>query len=374
MAKLNLAIIFGSKAPEHEVSIVTAFQALKWVDQEKYNCHLLYITPQNETFLCPSIEGKDFKHFIEETLKKRERVQFVQGGIQVKKLFAEKRISLDAALLLMHGSYGEGGKIQGMLDFYGIPYTGSDVLGSSVAMDKVVTNSVFKSLGLTVSPYVWFFYSEFAQNEYGLVAMIEKKLKYPLFVKPANAGSSIGISKVHNKEELVKAIKLASQFDRKILVEQARIDAVDINCSVLGGDEVEVSVCEQPISDDEFLTFKEKYLKGGKTKGMAGLSRVIPAPIPGKKSREIQEMAKTIFRAMGCHGVCRIDFMYQKKTGKVFPGEVNTIPGSLAYYLWEASGIKPSALIDKLIALAIQRTKELGNLNYNFKSEILDQK
>ena len=374
MKKLNLAVIFGSKSPEHEVSIVTTFQALKWVDREKYNCFLIYITPQNETFLCPSLGKEDYKHFLEKTLKKKEGVQFVPDGIKVKKLFAEKEISLDAALLLMHGAYGEDGKIQGMLDFCGIPYTGSGVLGSAIAMDKIATKAILKSLGLPITPYDWFLFRKFRDGKADLIPRLEKKLKYPMFVKPANAGSSVGISKVKNKEQLIEAIKFAAQFDRKILVEQGIEEAVDINCSVLGNDEVIVSVCEQPISDDEFLTFKEKYLKGGKNKGMAGLTRIIPAPIPEKKSLEIQEMGKLIFRELGCAGVCRIDFMYQKKTGKIFPNEVNTIPGSLAYYLWEASGVKPSALIDKLVDLAIERAKEINGLNYFFKSQILDQK
>lgn len=372
--KLNLAIIFGAKSPEHEVSIVTAFQAWDWINPKKYNRFLIYIDRNNQAYACSSFPKKDYRCFIKKVLRKKYLVDFVQNGVIIHKGFLKRKVKIDAALLLMHGSYGEDGKIQGMLDFLGIPYTGSGVLGSSLGMDKVVMKDIFVKIGLKVVPYEWFWDNEFKKNPKEIIARIEKNLQYPLFVKPANGGSSVGISKVENKKQLEKAVKLASKFDHKILIERSIERAIDINCAVMGGYQPITSVCEQPISEDEFLSFREKYLKGGKAKGMAGLSRIIPAPISQKATREIQEMSKFIFKELGCWGMARMDFLLQEKTGRIYPNEINTIPGSLAFYLWQASGVKPAQLIDKMVELALEREKEANNLNYTFRSEILVQK
>ena len=374
MNRLNLAVIFGAKSPEHEVSVVTTFQAWEWINPRKYHRFLIYIDYQNQAYLCPRLKTTTYSRFIEKTIKKNQRVEFTRGGILIKKGLLRRMIPLDVALLLMHGRFGEDGRIQGMLDFLGIPYTGSGVLGSALGMDKVAMKDVFVKMGLKVTPFEWFWSKEFRGDSEKIIARIEKKLEYPLFVKPANAGSSVGITCVEKRGELRKAVKKASRFDYKILIEQAVEGAIDINCAVMGGYRPITSVCEQPISEDKFLSFKEKYLKGGKTKGMAGLSRIVPAPIPDKITREIQEITEMIFRELDCWGMARMDFLYQKRTGKVYPNEINTIPGSLAFYLWEASGVKPPRLIDKMVELALKRKKELERLNYIYQSPILNQR
>lgn len=373
MNKLNLAIIFGARSPEHEVSIVTTFQVWEWIKPEKYNRFLIYIDHQNQAYLCPRLGKVDYRSFIKKTIERGQKVEFARGGILVKGAFFKRLIPIDVALLVMHGHFGEDGRIQGMLDFLGIPFTGSGVLGSALGMDKVVMKDVFIKMGLKVTPYEWFWSQEFESNPKKIIAKLERKLNYPLFVKPANAGSSVGITCVKKRNDLSVAIKKASLFDFKILVEQGVKNAVDINCAVMGGCKPIVSVCEQPISDEDFLSFKEKYLKGGKTKGMAGLSRIVPAPIPAKVAREIQETTKMIFRELNCWGMARMDFLYQKRTGRVYPNEINTIPGSLAFYLWQASGIKPRQLIDKMIKLAVDRKKMIETLTYKHQSPILDQ-
>jgi D-alanine-D-alanine ligase len=368
----NLAIIFGAKSTEHEVSIVSTLQALDWIDRKKYKIFLIYIDNKNNSFLCPIPKKQEFKDFIKKVIESKNEIEFTKGGIKTGKIL-KKKIKIDAALLIMHGAYGEDGKIQGMLDFYDIPYTGSGVLGSSVCMDKVVSKRIFESLNLPVVPYLWFWKEEFDKNEKEISKEIEKKFKYPVFVKPANSGSSVGISKVKNKKELRKAIRKASMFDNKILVEQGLKNAVDINCAVMGSHNLKVSVCEQPLSEDEFLSFQEKYLKGGKTKGMAGLSRIVPAPIPKNVSSKIQETAKIAFREIGGFGMSRIDFLYQPKTKKFYINEVNTIPGSLAFYLWKATGIEPQSLIDEMVSIALERKREYSSLSYEFKSKILEK-
>lgn len=375
MSKLNLAVIFGAKSAEHEVSIVTTFQAWEWIDRRKYNPILVYIDQENNGYLCPPLRREDYRGFIKRVLKENRQINFVKGGLEKKGGFLRrKKIKIDVALLIMHGSYGEDGRIQGMLDFYGIPYTGSGVLGSALGMDKVVMKEIFRELGLRVVNYIWFWDFEFKKDKKLILRRIEDNLEYPLFVKPANCGSSVGIRKVKNRKELDEAVVNASRFDHKILVEEGVVGAKDINCSIMGGYEPEVSVCEEVISEEDFLSFEEKYLKGGKTKGMLGLSRIVPAPIPSKLTEEIQKEARIIFRELGCWGIARMDFLYDPKKKIVYPNEINTIPGSLAFYLWKASGVEPEEMINRLISLALDRKKQIDSLDLSFKSKILDQK
>jgi len=370
----NLAIIFGGKSPEHEVSIVTAFQVSNWINRQKYQCYFIYLDRENTPFLCPALFHKDPYNIITKVINKNNLVRFVKGAIEINQGLIKKKIDLDSALLLTHGGTGENGELQGTLDFFNIPYTGSNVLGSALGMDKVLTKDLLIRMGFNTAPYYWFNISDFNNNQSEIINRLESEIKYPAFVKPASSGSSIGISKVTNRKDLIKAINLASSFDNKILVEKSIENAIDINCAVIGENSLLASVCEQPIFEDNFLSFKEKYLKGGKTKGMAGLSRIIPAPIPQKISDEIRENSKIIFKKIVGSGMARIDFLYQKKTGKIYPNEINTIPGSLAYYLWEASGIKPQQLIERLVELAQERKNQKKNLKFSFESKILDQK
>lgn len=373
MNKLNLGLVFGSKSPEHDVSIVTAFQIRKYLDANKYNLYLIYLDQNNQAYLCPNLKIKEQRDLIKKTLKEKRIIHFVKGGFLFKKNLLTRFNPLDTVLLSLHGTYGEDGRIQGLFEFLDIPYTGCNLVASSTGMDKVLTKRLFEKIGLKVAGYSWFYFNNYQNDCLGIIKIIEKKLKYPLFVKPANGGSSVGVSRCQTQTELKKAIETASQYDHKILVEEAVKNAIDINCAVLGDREsMKVSWCEQPMTDNSFLTFEDKYLKGGKNKGMAGLSRMIPAPIPEKKSKEIQNMAKKIFAEFDCSGVVRVDFLYQKKTGKVYPNEINTIPGSLAIYLFEPSGIEPYELIDKIIELAIKKSKTGKNLNYSFTSKLLD--
>lgn len=374
MAAKNLAIIFGGKSPEHDVSIVSFFQIWPHIDSRRYRRFPIYLDFDNQAYLAPFPDQKNFRHFIDKTLERHRQVRFVRGGLEIKRLLGWKKVLLDSALLLLHGSYGEDGRLQGFLDFLDIPYTGSGVLGSALGMDKVAMKDIFIRLGLPVTPYLWFWFDEFRRQPKVILAKIKKELTGPIFVKPANAGSSIGITRVIKKKDLTTAIRRAARFDKKILVEQEIKNAVDINCAIMGGFQPLVSACEQPLSDDKFFSFHEKYLKGGKKKGLVNVSRIVPAPLPPKTTQRIQEMSKLIFRELDCWGVARMDFLYQERTGKVYPNEINTIPGSLAFYLWEAAGIKPRQLVNRLLHLARQRYQQQQRLHYSFASPLLDQK
>lgn len=374
MSRQNIAIIFGGRSLEHEVSIVTTLQAYYWFDKGKYNIYLIYIDPQNNAYLCNTPSKENMRKFIEGTIKNNKKVDFIKKGILVNRGIFQKRINIDVAFLSMHGAYGEDGKFQGMMEFLDIPYTYSGVLGCALGMDKVLMKNLFSQMGLLTTPFIWFFVKEYKEHRNECLEKIKGNLKYPLFVKPVNGGSSIGVSKVKSEKELEEAIDKVLMMDNKILIEQGVEGSIDINCSVIGGYSPVASVCEQPISEDELLSFKEKYLKGGKMKGMVGLSRIIPAPIPDKIAKDIQEKAKTIFKEFNCWGLIRVDFLYQKRTGKVFANEFNVIPGSHAYYFWQQSGITSTQLMDKLINLALDRKKEVDSLNLVYKSEIIDQK
>lgn len=373
MEKLKIAIFFGTKSSENEVSIVTASQVVKWIDKNKYELFLIYIDHDNQAYLCPNPNKIHLTDFIKKTINQKKLVKFVNKGISFPGILSEKKVIIDVAVLATHGGTGEKGQLQGLLDYYDIPYTCSGVFGSALGMDKVRSKILFKSLGYSTSPFVWFNKEDFETNPKKILKETEE-LKLPLFVKPASCGSSIGVSEVNKESELLGAIKHAGTFDQEIIVEEKIKGSVDINCAVIGGNNPEATVCEQPISDGNFLTFEEKYLKGGKTKGMAGLSRIVPAPIPENISHEIQNMAKMIFKAFNCWGIARIDFLYQKGLKKIYINEINTIPGSLAFYLFEEIGITPSQLIDKLINLAIEKNKKEHAISYLFDSKILDQK
>ncbi|MDP2752953.1 MAG: D-alanine--D-alanine ligase family protein, partial [Nitrospirota bacterium] len=290
-----------------------------------------------------------------------------------QKWLRKELIKVDVAFPLVHGTYGEDGTLQGLLDLANIPYVGAGVLGSALGMDKIVMKSVFRDNHLPTVNYVWFLRNEWNDKQEKIIAEIEKNLKYPLFVKPANLGSSIGISKVKNREDLIYAIEVASHYDRRLIAEESVEGSIEINCSVLGNEELIPSVCEQPVSWEEFLNYDEKYLRGGKTSGLKGADRRIPAPISPELTEKIQNLAVKAFRAIDCRGIARVDFLVNTEKGEVFINEINTIPGSISFYLWEATGIKFSELVNKLIKLAIDAYKEKGKTTYSYDSKLLKQ-
>jgi D-alanine-D-alanine ligase len=378
MEKKKVAVLFGSRSVEHEVSVVTAMQIFANIDRNKYEVVPIYIDKQGAWKLGPGLDKlESFKNL--ELVEKIKLTKFrmpdqinraeiipVDGG-----LLAPKPQKFDILIPAVHGTYGEDGTLQGLLEMTGVPYVGCGVGASALGMDKVAQKAVYEHEGLPVVKYVWFYDWEWRADQAKLIKKIETELGYPVCVKPANLGSSVGINMASNRKELVWAAAVAESFDSKILIEEGLPEIDEINVAVMGNEDLEVSVCEQPIKSNTVLTYEDKYLKGGKTKGMASLSRLVPAPISGVLTKKIQDYAKRAFRALGCSGISRIDFLVDIKKELVYINEINTLPGSLAFYLWEKSGYTFPQLIDRLIELGWEKFEKRKGKMYSIDSKLL---
>lgn len=383
----TIAVFFGGMSVEHDVSIVTGLQFMDNMDKSKYTPVPVYITRDGDWYTGEKLRKIEaYKSFSKADpeltrvyLPANTRARQLYKYTPADKLFKKDvRIiaKLDAAVLAMHGLHGEDGTLQGLLQLAGVPYTSSGVLGSAAGMDKILMKAAFIGAGLPVLPYVYFDRDAWREAPEKIMDSIEGKLPYPIFVKPSNLGSSIGISKAKNRQELEKAIEIAAQFDRRLLAEQGVETLQEINCSALGyGGDVTPSVCEMPVPWEEFLTYEDKYIRGGKSSkgGMQSLSRQIPAPISPELTKRIQDMSVEIFKLMDCKGVVRIDYILDKAADTLYVNEINTIPGSFAFYLWEPTGVSYPQLIDKLIDYALQAHAQLKQNQYAFDSEIISQ-
>ncbi len=382
----NIAVFFGGNSVEHEVSIISGIQAIQNIDTNKFQVTPVYIAKNKKMYVGESLlKIENFKN-INNVIENSTAV-YLTSDNDICYLKAEEKsflkkfnpIRIDVALPVVHGTNCEDGSLQGLFELYGLPYVGCDVLASSVGMDKAVFKNVLSAAGLPVLPCVLFSSRDYAESKEETVAKIEKEIGYPLIVKPVNLGSSVGISKVENKNELIEAIDLSSTFTNKILAEKAVENLCELNCSCVGYlDDFMASAIEEPIKADKILSYKDKYLSGGKSskgsgsKGMSSLTRKLPADIPDSLKNEIEDLTIATFKAIGGHGVARIDYLMDDKTKKVYINEINTIPGSMAFYLWEAKGIKYKQLIDTLIALAFKRQREKNNFTFTIDTGILN--
>ncbi len=382
--KTNVAFFYGCRSVEHEVSIISAVQAMHAMNREKYDITPVYVTKNGEMYTGEKLFTIEEYQNLPELLKNCKKVFFVREGDTVFMKFEEKKslfsketpaVQIDVAFPVVHGTNCEDGTIEGYLEFLGLPYVGCDVLSSAVGMDKAIFKDVLKSANLPVLDCVRFTAREYVEDKENVTAKIEKKIGFPLIVKPINLGSSVGISKVNSIEELDSAISLALSFADKLLVERAVTNLREINCSVLGdSDSCEASVCEEPFMNDEILSYEDKYMsnaKGGQSKGMASLGRKIPADLDKKRTEEIRKLACDIFKAIGASGVVRIDFIIDNDEDKVYANEINTIPGSLSFYLWDATGVKYPELLDRMIELAFRRQRNRENLTFTIDTNIL---
>ncbi len=380
--KIKLAVIFGGKSVEHEISVISALQACEYIDREKYDVIPLYMTKTGEFYVGEQIGNIQRYNDIPLLLKESTRVLLLNEDGRVnmvrypmKKLGNNVIGSIDVAFPIVHGTNVEDGTLQGYLQTLGLPYVGSDVLASAVGMNKYVMKTVFKDNGIPVLDCKCYNLVDFEDPE-KLMDGIEAGFSYPVIVKPINLGSSVGISKAVDREGLEEALTLAFTFARKVLVEPAIQQLQEINCAVLGDElEAEASECEEPLNAEDILTYEDKYTGGGKSKGgskgMASLSRAIPARISRERREEIRQMAVKGFQCLGCSGVARIDFMIDRETDRVYLNEINTIPGSLAFYLWEPLGLKYTQLLERMIQLALKRHRENEKLTFSFETNVL---
>lgn len=381
--KINLAVIFGGKSVEHEISIISAIQAITNMNTEKYNIIPVYITKSGEFFTGDYLKDIEAFRDIPMTLKKCRKVTFVVNEGKTflseisSKLFAGKyNQEIDVAFPIVHGTNVEDGALQGYLQSVGLPYVGCDVLSSAVGMNKYVMKILLKEAGFPVLDCCRFRLKE-TEKLIDCIHKIENKIGYPNIVKPENLGSSVGISKAENRKELEEALTTAFDFADTVIVEKAVQNLKEINCSVLGDvNEAQASVLEEPVQSDKILSYKDKYVSGDKSggsKGMATLKRKIPAEIPDETAEQVKKIAVDAFCHLGCNGVSRIDFLMDTKTGEFWLNEINTIPGSLSFYLWEPTGMKYTELLDRLVSLALKRHRTNERINYSYDTNILSQ-
>lgn len=393
--KIKLGIIFGGKSVEHEISIITGNQAINAVNKEKYEIVPIYISKKGLMYTGEELLDLNNYKDIDSLLKKVTQITLVNDGESVKLVKYPSSMlknniinTIDVAIPTMHGTNGEDGAIQGYLEIIGVPYAGCDILSSSVGMDKIMMRRVLKEAGIPSLNYISFYSLDYIDNSEKIINDIEKQIDYPLIVKAGNLGSSVGIKKATDKSKLKEAIEYAIQFSDRVMVERAIERLREINCSVLG-DQVEAiaSECEEPFGSDEILSYNDKYMskKGSKSnkiggtktinnsknQGMASLDRKIPADITPERKKEIQQLAIRTFKTLGCSGVSRIDFMIDKDSDELYVNEINTIPGALSFYLWQATDLEFDKEIDKLVELAFKRKRQREERTYSYDENIL---
>ncbi|MBP3646342.1 MAG: D-alanine--D-alanine ligase [Clostridia bacterium] len=384
MSKLQLGVFYGSRTCEHDVSIISAVQLMRAVNREKYDVIPVYISKQGEWFTGEALfEMSTYTNF--DPMKKgivRVNLDITAGSGALTRIEHGKGLlgkdrevvvaRIDCAIPVFHGMHGEDGTIQGLLELCNIPYASAGVGASALGMDKVYMKQFFRGAGFPVLPGCWFLRRAWEKDRALVMDSIEKELPYPVFVKPASLGSSIGVSRANNRAELEEALELAFDFDRKVLIEQGLNKPLELNCSVLGyNGEAEASEIEMPVTGGDLLSYLDKYGASGGSKGMASLKRVLPAPIEPELREKIQKLSVDIFNNLDCRGVVRIDYMFDAANNGLYITEINTIPGSMAFYLWEATKLPYAEMIDKLVAFAMEARQDKDDSNYAYSSSIL---
>ena len=384
--KIKLGVIFGGESVEHEVSVISAIQAMNKMDSEKYEIIPIYITKDREwytgemlkeieTYSDPGLINKYAKNVV---LYAKDGKFVLQNKKGLKGIVKE----IDMAFPIVHGTNVEDGVLQGYLQSIGIPFVGGDVYASVVGQDKLFMKEIFEHENLPICDYIWFYDTEY-QEDVNKVINDVNELGFPVIVKPATLGSSVGIKTAYNNEELKMAIDDAISYDHKIIVEKLVENLMEVNISVLGNYERQsVSAIEQVIPTKDFLTYEDKYIGSSKvkgklgakfksSKGMASASRIVPAVLDGNLKEDIENIAVRAFKALGSAGVVRIDFLVDKNTNQAYINEINNIPGSLSYYLWEPIGKEYTELLDEMINIGIRDYKKRVSKTHSFNTNIL---
>ena len=394
--KIKLGVFFGGKSVEHEVSIITAIQAIENMNKEKYEVIPVYIAKDNKMY-CGDLVG-DIKNYsdINNLIENSVQVTLAQKDDKVVLLKCNKKMlenaiynNIDIAFPIVHGTNVEDGTLQGYLKMFNLPYVGCDVASSAVGMDKYICKCLLKENGIPQLDCKCFTLKDFNDGVENIMDSVEKEIDYPVIVKPANLGSSVGIEIAKNRDSLQSSIENAFTYAKKIVIERAIKNLKEVNCSVIGDyEDASPSECEEPVKKDEILSFSDKYLSGGgKNAGKLGGkfgSKVdgnqssmnagvlkLPADITKEQRKTIQNLAVKVFKVLGCSGVIRIDFMIDQDSSEIFVNEVNTIPGSLSFHLWRATNLSYTDMLDKIIDLALKRNREESNMTFSFDSNIL---
>ena len=384
--KTNIGVFFGGRSTEHEISVISASQAMHAINRDKYNVTPIYISKQGKWYTGDALFDVANYRDINSLLAKCQEV-YMRPIYDDYNLYKTQKplvgtdvlTRLDVVIPVLHGSNVEDGIFEGVLQTIGIPYAGCDVLASANGMDKITMKMILQACDIPVVDYVWFTDKQWFAKRDELIAQIENKLGYPVIVKPANLGSSVGIGCAHNREELIDKVDAAEQYSTRLIVEYMVKDLQEINCSVIGDcNEYRMSVLEQPLTSQDILTYTDKYMGGTKgAKGMAASQKKFPADLPDAETKRIQFLAGETFRALSCDGVSRVDVMIEGKSErdasgcrKIFVNEINTIPGSLSFYLWEGSGLKFDEEMEHLVQLALKRKREQGMKTVSYDQNI----
>ena len=390
VSKIRAGVFFGGPSVEHEVSVITAMQAIQAMDPQRYEVIPVYTTKNGELYTGAHLAQLESYRNIPEALKQAQKVVLQKEGKDVVLMLAKQKrfgssivAALDVALPIYHGTGGEDGVMQAHFERLGLPYTGPDVTSSAIGMDKWASKAMFKLHGVPCVEGVKVTQSQYFTDPEAAAQTIEKAVGYPAIIKPYNLGSSVGIHKCRDRASLLEGLEDAFLYSQAVLAERAVQNLREINCAVLGdAEEARASVCEEPLNATDILTYADKYQSGGKTgktgaksgggsKGMQSLARVVPADLSPEMTEKVQQLAIDAFRAIGACGCSRIDFLLDNQTGELFANEINTIPGSLAFYLWEKSGLTFTQLMDEMIRLALKRQRQQSLLHRSFETNLL---
>ena len=379
--KTRIALLFGGRSVEHEVSVISGIQAYMSIDRDRYDVTPVYMTKESDFYVGEDIGDIKSYRDIPALLKKSKRVILVRDNEGVyftqypaPKLGKAYKLPVDLIFPVVHGTNVEDGALQGYFKTLGIPFVGCDVCASAIGMDKYIMKTVLKDNDVPVLDGTVYTLSDYEDMD-SLVERIEGRYGYPVIIKPVNLGSSVGISVAHDRPELIDSIDDAYRYASVILAEHAISNLREINCAVLGDENhAEASECEEPMHTEDILSYEDKYVsgaKGGKSQGMASVTRKIPADISNELRERIRDTAVRAFKALRCNGVARIDFMIDNDNGELYFNEINTIPGSLAFYLWEPLGKPYKQLITDMIELALKRARQDSALTFTFDTNIL---
>lgn len=377
--KTTIGVFFGGRSTEHEISVISANQAINAIDKDKFDVVPVYITKQGKWYTGDALlEISNYRNTAS-LLEKCQEVYMkpIYGDYNLykakKPMFgSDVYARFDVVIPVLHGSNGEDGIFEGVLETIGIPYAGCSTLASANGMDKITMKMILQASGIPVVDYLWFTDRQWFEKRDELIGDIEKKLGYPVIVKPANLGSSVGIGRAHDRDDLIDKINTAEQYSSRIIVEHMVDNLQEINCSVLGDcDDYQTSVLEEPIKSGEILSYTDKYMGGSKGKtGMQSAQKRIPADLPESETALIKDLAGKTFAVLSCHGVSRVDMIIDRDNRNIYVNEINTIPGSLSFYLWEASGIKFDKLMERLVSLALKRKRDESTKTVSYDQNI----